>query len=64
MHFDLYNTSINVKTGITDIDADKFAPFSHDAESRVTRVPEPATASSLLLGLLLIGFAHRRFQRV
>jgi len=53
IHFDLYNETI-CKNG--DIDRNKFAPFSHDAEYK--QVPEPTII--LLLGLGLIGLAGAR----
>jgi hypothetical protein len=53
LHFDLYDTKIRTKCSgqpascVSDEDIDRFAPFSHDAES-APPVPEPA--SLLLLG--------------
>jgi hypothetical protein len=58
IHFDLYNTSI--KNG--DIDVSKFAPFSHDAETNSTPVPEPGTL--LLMGAGLTGlYFSRKLKR-
>jgi hypothetical protein len=62
LHFDLYNTVI--KNG-GDIDARDFAPFSHDARTKITghnppppnsgpsEVPEPSTTAGL--GLFALG---------
>jgi len=69
LHFDLYNETISVcgkakNCTAGDVDVDKFAPFSHDAQGMVTNVPEPETYAMLLAGLGLIGFvARRRKQR-
>jgi hypothetical protein len=56
IHFDLYNEkyySRNIGNNpVGDIDVRDFAPFSHDAQSKV---PEPGTL--LLFGIGLIGFA-------
>lgn len=58
IHFDLYNSS--VKRG--DVDVTKFAPFSHDAETTSTSVPEPGTL--LLMGTGLTGlYFSRRLKR-
>lgn len=50
LHFDLYT-----KNG--DLDVDRFAPFSHDAQC--TPVPEPATALILGTGLLTLAVMGR-----
>lgn len=65
LHFDLYNETIRVcgKGGNCtpgDVDVNKFAPFSHDAQGMVTAIPEPETYAMLLAGLGLLGFAARR----
>lgn len=60
LHFDLYNTTLNKYTG--DVDITKFAPFSHDAETSSTSVPEPGTL--LLMGSGLTGlYFSRRLKR-
>lgn len=68
IHFDLYNTTLCTRNkascaGQTDTDITKFAPFSHDAQSRSSvppppppAVPEPETYALLLAGLGLLGF--------
>lgn len=65
LHFDLYNESIisyckNRNCTIGDIDVNKFAPFSHDAQAMVTAIPEPETYAMLLVGLGLMAFVARR----
>jgi len=65
IHFDLYNETICGKAKgqcdqAGDVDVNKFAPFSHDAQGMVTSIPEPETYAMLLAGLGLLGFAVRR----
>ena len=70
IHFDLYNETIcakkqgNVCSAAGDIDVNKFAPFSHDAQGMVTNIPEPETYAMLLAGLGLMGFVARRRKRM
>jgi hypothetical protein len=49
LHFNLYSSEVHSGG---DVDVDKFAPFSHDAE--LVRVPEPAIASFLGLGFFAV----------
>jgi len=57
IHFDLYSKVWNGNKGVLEID--KFAPFSHDAQS----VPEPATMLLLGSGLLGMGvFGRKKFK--
>lgn len=60
IHFDLYNTALK-KGG--DIDVTQFAPFSHDAESTNTSVPEPSLALLLGSGLMGLWLWRRRADR-
>jgi hypothetical protein len=55
LHFDLYNDAL--KKG--DWTVDDFAPFSHDANSNGTHVPEGGSTMALL-GLALLGAAMLR----
>ncbi|MBI3372764.1 MAG: choice-of-anchor N protein [Betaproteobacteria bacterium] len=69
LHFDLYNEIISVcgkakNCTNGDVDVNRFAPFSHDAQGMVARVPEPEPYAMLLASLGLMGFAvRRRWQR-
>ena len=69
LHFDLYNSEIRTKCAgrprscITDEDVDKFAPFSHDAESGNPPPPVPEPASMLLLGAGVGAGALRKLRK-
>jgi hypothetical protein len=54
IHFDLYNITTNKKGKLT---VDKFAPFSHDAESLGGGTPVPEPSTILLFGAGLAGLA-------
>lgn len=58
LHFDLYNTKVS-KQNSADIGPDDFAPFSHDA---ATRVPEPAPLVLLGLGLIALFLTRHHTQ--
>jgi len=67
IHFDLYNETLissckNKNCTVGDIDVNKFAPFSHDAEGTVitSTVPEPEIYAMLSIGLGFMGWAARR----
>lgn len=65
LHFDLYSEKLCTSTrnpcdSIGDIDIKEFAPFSHDAESRRTQVPEPITLALFGAGLAGMGLIRRR----
>jgi hypothetical protein len=60
LHFDLYDAVVadcKKNDGCAGITVDHFAPPSHDA---ATRVPEPATAFLLLMGVCALGSFPRR----
>jgi hypothetical protein len=58
LHFDLYNSKL-LRSG--DIDITQFAPFSHDAESMPTPIPEPSTLLLLAPAIAGVGlWGHRR----
>ena len=65
LHFDLYNTALqecgnNRSCTPGDVDVNKFAPFSHDAESTTNRVPEPGSMALVSVGLALGATVLRR----
>jgi hypothetical protein len=61
VHFDLYSTTVDPKTG--KVTVDKFAPFSHDAQGG-TRVPD-SSSTLILFGMAILAFEgfRRRFAR-
>lgn len=65
IHFDLYST----KARRGDVDVDDFAPFSHDAQSKLTRTVQPiptpdagATVALMGVGLIALGELRRRMR--
>ena len=56
-------TRVVTSHNLIDIDVNQFAPFSHDAESSSTPVPEPATMLLLGTGLVGIGALRRKNRR-
>lgn len=59
IHFDLYNDALKTTGQGTNWTVDDFAPFSHDASSNGTHVPEGGSTMTLL-GLALLGAAALR----
>ena len=59
IHFDLYNKKL-LDSG--DVDVSEFAPFSHDAESPLRRVPEPSTIVLLGGGLFSLAMVRRKMR--
>lgn len=65
IHFDLYDETVKqaAKNGTTTYTVDDFAPFSHDAQSGPTTVPDGG-ATLIMLGMGLTGLVGvRRFFR-
>ena len=62
VHFDLYSTTIDPKTGAVTVD--KFAPFSHDAQGGTTQVSD-SSSTLILFGMAMIAFEgfRRRFAK-
>lgn len=69
LHFDLYSEKLCTATkgsgssgcqSIGDIDIKEFAPFSHDAESQRTEIPEPLSLALFGAGLAGMGLIRRR----
>lgn len=59
LHFDLFSDKVHGLLNL-DRDVDRFAPFSHDAESSSQKVPEPGAMMLMSMGLLIAGRALRR----
>jgi hypothetical protein len=66
IHFDLYSTvtTYHCHRGVctSDVDANQFAPFSHDAQSSVGKTPVPEPSALLLMGsgLAALGLWRQR----